>query len=459
MESKNITLVNLNLYAKGIGRRSTEFNAFPLGTASLTACLEEEGFGVDFRDYQNELNSRKLFELDYFNSFLRNSSEVIGMGFSSEALPFVLISAKKLKEKNPEKKIILGGPGVGGVEEKLIESFPFIDVVVRGEAERTIVELVEAIKKEKDLSEVRGISFRKRNKAIRNKDRPRITDWSEVPFPYPEKIKVRDYCTTGVITSVGCPFNCIFCSAKPFLGEGISFKSKERVVEEIKFVLGHSRKKYFGVSDLNFLSNRKRVIDLCREMRREGVNGEFLFSSSIDLIDEGLAKELQSAGAKTAYFGVESCSNKILKRIGKNYERKSIEKVLKMSSNYFNVWSSFIYGFPFESVREFKKNIFFMEYFNQLNPKIKLDMHLACPFPNTMLYKMHSNEMSFSPELPSDIINSFLVNCRYGKELETRKKMIQLIKAHPDIFSGFYYFKKARLKEKNHIITEMKGRK
>ena len=70
----NVFLVNMNLHYKGLADRSTELNDFPLGIASLTACLEEKGFSVDFRDYQTELNSRKVLCLDKVNSFLRNSS-------------------------------------------------------------------------------------------------------------------------------------------------------------------------------------------------------------------------------------------------------------------------------------------------------------------------------------------------------------------------------------------------
>jgi len=108
----------------------------PLGPLYLTRALEDAGLEVDFRDYQL-CPVKDPFDLNEFLDFMKDPSPVIGLSCMANLLPFTILAAKALKERYPDKKIILGGVGSKSVEDKILRRFPWIDIISRGEGELT----------------------------------------------------------------------------------------------------------------------------------------------------------------------------------------------------------------------------------------------------------------------------------------------------------------------------------
>ena len=128
----DLTLVNLNMLFMRYGEQIERERHVPLGCLYLTAALERAGFTVDFRDYQLS-EADDPFDVETFLAFVADPAPVVGLSCMANLLPFTLLAAQALKERYLDRKIILGGVGTKAVEDKVLNRFPWIDVIARGE--------------------------------------------------------------------------------------------------------------------------------------------------------------------------------------------------------------------------------------------------------------------------------------------------------------------------------------
>ena len=112
--SADLTLVNLNMLFMRYGEQVERERHVPLGCLYLTAALERAGFTVDFRDYQLS-DSDDPFDVEAFLSFVADPAPVIGLSCMANLLPFTLLAARALKDRYPDRKIVLGGVGTKAI--------------------------------------------------------------------------------------------------------------------------------------------------------------------------------------------------------------------------------------------------------------------------------------------------------------------------------------------------------
>ena len=159
--------------------------------------------------------------------------------------------ADAIKAIDPKATIILGGIHPTVVPDEVLKN-KNIDVVVRGEGEKTLKELVGLITNEKDYSQVQGISIRRNGNIIHNLDRPLIMELDEIPaYPFDlfEK-NLEQYSNFGaVFTSRGCPYKCIFCASRRISGHKYRVRSPEKVIEEIDVLVNQYNIKNIGIAD------------------------------------------------------------------------------------------------------------------------------------------------------------------------------------------------------------------
>jgi radical SAM superfamily enzyme YgiQ (UPF0313 family) len=140
----DITLINLNMLFMRYGEEIERERHVPLGPLYLTRALEDAGFDVDFRDYQN-VESDEPFTMETFLQFVSEPAPIIGISCMANLLPFTVLALEQLRQKYPDRILILGGVGSKSVEEKLLQRFPWIDIICRGEAELTAPELLRVL--------------------------------------------------------------------------------------------------------------------------------------------------------------------------------------------------------------------------------------------------------------------------------------------------------------------------
>jgi anaerobic magnesium-protoporphyrin IX monomethyl ester cyclase len=413
----------------------------PLGPLYLTAVLEQEGFQVDFRDYLVEgVKYDDPVKAESILAFLEGSADILACGCSSCTLPVVIHALEKLKLKNPRRTLILGGIGPTGVAGEILEHFPWIDLVIQGEGERTIVELMQRLESGRDLKDVKGIVYREGKEICINPRRERIRDLDELPFPAYHHIDLDNYTRTGLISARGCPFRCTFCDVAPFWGRDQYYtRSIGSVLEEVRLLKEEYHQEMVTLFDETFPISRRRVKEFCRGLKESKLNVRWTCSARISPMSEALLREMKEADCFMVFYGVESGSDRVLKQTKKGYTRQQAEQVIDTSLKYLFVNAFFMWGFPFETMADFHQTLAFVD--QTAKKGVIPVVHIVNSLPLSELYIRYKDNLGFSPKLYEDSL------------LMRHPEIVALIESHPHIFPGFYHCDPLIL-EKYHIARQ-----
>ena len=438
----DITLVNLNMLFMRYGEEIERELHVPLGPLYLTRALEDAGFRVDFRDYQC-VESDDPFDMQVFLDFLRDPAPVIGLSCMANLLPFTLLAIRALREAYPDRRIVLGGVGTKAVEEKILTRFPWVDVICRGEAERTGPELLRALLDGSDPGGVAGVSARGGDGAVVHAaDRPRIANLDTIPFPAFEKIDLPRYAGYGMMTSRGCPYPCTFCSVAPVWNLESYSRGPKNIVDEMEFLHREAGVRLFLFQDEFFVSGKRQVMDFCRELASRGIDVHWKAFGRVNLVDEDMMRAMADCGCVELRFGIESGSDRVLQAIKKGFTTaQALDVVPKAVDIFRRVDAFFVWGFPFETLDDFHQSLFQMVSFRMLGARILPS--LLSLLPQTEIYREWSakKELEFCPYLFPEFVFTGHEVCRGGQiELPERYTgYFDLILKNPDIFSGFFH--------------------
>jgi len=356
----------------------------PLGLAYLASVLREKhevkivdsnAFNYNMEDVRMEL--KKFYP------------DVVGITSTTPSVPQAYKVAKIAKQVRDDCLVVLGGPHVSFLPVQTLKECEYVDVVVKGEGEATIKELIEAIERRKTLKDVKGITFRKGNRIVDNPARSFIRNIDEIPFPSRDLLPMDRYHAYGVryatvITSRGCPFRCCFCVSSRLFGGCWRARSPENVLEEIKIIYDEYKTRNIEFMDDTFTLNQKRAEKICEGIIREGLDIAWGASSRVDTITRRLAEKMRKAGCWILFLGIESASQKILDWIGKKITIEQIRKAVKTIKRAgIEVLGSFIIGFPGETVNSVRQTISFAK-------KLDLDyaeFSILTPYPGTPIYE------------------------------------------------------------------------
>jgi radical SAM superfamily enzyme YgiQ (UPF0313 family) len=416
----------------------------PYGLLYLAAVLEDEGYTVDVRDYQTH-TCDDPWEYTNFLQFLKGSSDIIGATTYSFNLPFLVKAFTALKEDDPEKVIILGGIGATGVCRELMETFPCIDIVVRGEGEKTLPALLSARNTSTPLRDVRGITYRDHEQVCTTPDQHRIASLDDLPHPAFDKIDFSDYLVPNIMYSRGCPFLCGFCDIAPYWGRKNSKRSLSNFIEEIRILSDRYNQKRIAIVDDTFVLSKKRVLKFCEALKKEGLDIEWGCYGRVDLMDEEIIQEMVGAGCKKIYYGIESGNNEVLAKMKKGFTIEQALKTIDISLKYFEVvQTSFVWGFPFETLEQFHDTFFTIIHLAMKGTAVKAV--LLTPFPLSDLYTQYKDTLKFSEEMcPSLYLAGF----------HDKPEIKALIKEYKEVFPSFYYYNVGDVEEKYRLSREM----
>jgi len=416
----------------------------PYGLLYLAAVLEEEGYTVDVRDYQTH-TCPDSWETSYFLEFLKDSSDIIGATTYSFNLPFLMKAFTELKEDNPEKKIILGGIGATGVYTELMENFSCVDVIVRGEGEKTLPELLSAFEKDTSLKEIGGLTYRENNTVMTTPDQKRFASLDDLPYPAFDKIDFNQYLVPNIMYSRGCPFQCTFCDIAPYWDRKNSKRSLTHFLGEIKILTEEYHQKRIAIVDDTFVLSRKRVLKFCEALKRENLDFEWGCYGRVDLMDEDMIQKMADSGCKKVYYGIESGSNKVLQKMKKGFTIEQGLKAIDISLKYFDVvQTSFVWGFPFETMEQFHDTFFTIIHLARKGTAVKAV--LLTPFPLSALYQEYKHTLNFSEEICPSL---------YMAGFHDKPEIIALIKAYKNVFPSFYFYDTGDVQEKYQLSKEL----
>ena len=438
----DVTVANLNmLYVRYVDRVEQEVH-LPLGPLHVARSLEDAGFKVDFRDYQLSAAPKGLTTAA-MGRFLDGCAPVLLVSCMANLLPFTLLALRSFKTDHPDVFVALGGVGPASVEERILELCPWIDAVGFGEGEKYVPILVNAAMEEKPaLASVPSIVWNDRGQFRRNSPAQRLAQLDSLPYPAYHLVDVSKYKGINMLSSRGCPFPCTFCSVAPIWGRHPVLRSPESIVAEMRFLHDRHGAELFLFQDEYFVSSAQRVQAICSAIRKEGLQVRWKAFGRIDLTDAGTMEAMARAGCVEIRYGVESGSDKVLKRIRKGFDSRAALDVLSLASGIFpGVDAFYMWGFPFETSADFNHTMVHMLSARAMG--VRILPSLLSYLPQTTLYEELKDEVDFEfcPELFPEYMLTGLETCVDGRMVvaEEHQPVYDFINEHPDVFPGFFH--------------------
>jgi anaerobic magnesium-protoporphyrin IX monomethyl ester cyclase len=303
---------------------------FSQGLGYIVAVLVNEGYDVTIynQDIHHYPESHLLKYLD------DNEFDVVGLGFIAGYYQYQK-SLKISEAINKSKKrpfYIIGGHGPTPEPEYFLRKTG-ADAIVMGEGEMTIIKLLEAIKSNKTLSNIKGIAFRNGSEVVINERRPLIKDIDSIPFPAYDKFPMEYYrlirmphCSNKdfiipVLSGRGCTFKCNFCYR---MDEGFRPRSNETIIDEIKMLKKDYGITYIVFSDELLMSSHERTISLCNDFVKNNLEIKWCCSGRLNYAKKETLRLMKKAGCVFIHYGIEAMDDNILRIMNKALTTKQI---------------------------------------------------------------------------------------------------------------------------------------
>jgi anaerobic magnesium-protoporphyrin IX monomethyl ester cyclase len=416
-------------YFKPANDRSV-FRFPPLGISYIAASLIGAGHEVQLLDCTFIEKQQAL------QKALSARAEVVGIYCMVTMLEDCLWLARQLR--NSARLLIVGGPLPTCDPQAFLDDF---DVIVRGEGERTVVELLQAYSTGGDISSIPGLALRNKNRidgkdnleTVFTPDRPFIDAVDNLPFPARHLLpndnyiqfgkKKYGYSITTIMSTRGCPYDCEFCS-NVIYGGTYRERSAQNVVDEVQqaLELGYDR---ISFADDVFTLRKKRVLEICAEIKWRGLHFYWECLARVDSIDDASYQEMYHAGCRRVYFGIESGDDQTLKLMNKKITiEEARHAVLAAHQAGMEVGAFFILFYPGESNESVLKTLQFATSL----PLDYLGLTMPYPLPGTALYERVKSQIKRDWHPGESIFGSHVLI--YRGDFSETKMWFGIIKGH-----------------------------
>lgn len=360
----------------------------PLGIAYMAGVLQENNIDVEILDASAEDMDFK----DVEKELLKRKPDLVALTALTPTIGRALETAQVVKETLPDSIVIMGGyhPTFNFIETLEDEN---VDIVIRGEGEYIMLNLVQALENQSSLHDVKGIVFEDKNskEIVVNPEAPLIQDLDELPFPALNLLPMKKYRLldmdthmTTMITTRGCPMQCSFCSSAAMHGKKIRERSVENIVDEIEYLKTNYDIDTIAFMDDTFTLKKRKVMAICDEILKRNIEIMWGCTSRVDTLDEKLLKKMKEAGCITIFIGVESADQQQLDNMCKNTTIAKIENAFKIAHKLkIRTIASVALGMPGDTKEIMNKTVKFV---HKLKPNYAI-YSLATPYPGTRFYK------------------------------------------------------------------------
>jgi radical SAM superfamily enzyme YgiQ (UPF0313 family) len=289
----------------------------------------------------------------------------------------------------------MGGAHATMLPEETMVTGPAIDIIVKGEGDETILDLLKALESDIPLGAVAGIYYRSEGTIRQTTERASGVDMDLLPFtafhllpwklyrPHPPHGMSMPF--AAVVTSRGCPYHCAFCS-KPVFGTKFRGQSADRVVDELAYLQDRFGVKEIAFYDDSFTLDKKRTHAIADKIISSGLKISWTCETRVNLVDRELLRHMKQAGCYAVAYGIESASPEILKTLHKDTTLQQVEEaILNSREAGLQVIGYFMLGSPGETPETIQQTIAFSK-------KLKVDFaqfSVTTPFPGTELYDMY----------------------------------------------------------------------
>jgi anaerobic magnesium-protoporphyrin IX monomethyl ester cyclase len=400
-----IVLINSPLQNYGKVKKNEYYTTPPLGLGYLATIAKNLNCNVKLIDAEAlGLSPKEIIE-----QTIAYNPDAIGVNITAPTLELTKSFIKSIKQKTGAITLA-GGPDATIRPEIVLKAIPTVDMVVRGEGERTLEELINNGFKP---DAVKGVSFRRKEEIVHNSPRELITNLDSLPFidrtffvndPYKEDEKLK-----SVITgSRGCPYSCTFCAAPATSGRNIRTRSISNVVNEMELL-----QQEYGIDSIHFIDNdfiynKSRILSFASELEKRDLNINWRALARVDLVSKfgkGFLERMKQTGCYQLVFGVESGSQRILDSVKKGTTPEEAKEAVRLCKEVgIKTKAYYMFGFPTETVQEMEQT---------LNHAKELNTDIACfllvkAYPGTEMYnqlaeRYGENELQKYSHLQSEV--------------------------------------------------------
>ncbi|MFZ4855148.1 MAG: radical SAM protein [Desulfuromonadaceae bacterium] len=382
-------------YQSGLSHRNDSYiSILPTGLCYLHACLQEAGYTSLLANFSAWSSAEIIHELLLFKP------DIVGISQWTHNRHHSIELAGLCRNALPASIVVMGGGHATFCYEDILTENSPVDVVVRGEAEITLLELVAAGHAKSLWQNIPGLAFRTEGRIVVTPPRKSIDNLDSLPLPARYlgiSIGVDlEMQSEFIVTTRGCPSTCFFCSSPDFWGKKVRFRSPGAIVEEILFIRQKYGLIYFSIRDDTFTADRKRVLEFCRLLQEKEVNILWNCQSRVTAIDEELLVQMKRAGCECIQLGVESGSPRILQQLGKKILPPQIEKACSLIREIgINLSVYLISDVPGETNDDIIKTV---ELVRHIHPDDGYVSPLAY-YPGTQLFKEAVASRSITPDI------------------------------------------------------------
>jgi radical SAM superfamily enzyme YgiQ (UPF0313 family) len=405
----------------------------PLCLLSLASPLLEAGFRVSLIDgaIHSDLEGAVARELD----------EGLCLGISVLTGPMIgsaIKVSRMVRQIRPDLPIVFGGWHPSLLPDQTL-SPDFVDVVVRGQGELTLVELAQRLKEGRSLEGLRGTSFKAGDRIVRNPERP-VENINNLPAPafdradFDAYARVRGLRELGYATSVGCPYACNYCTDQVFYKRRFNAYRADRVVREVAELVSRYRLTDVAFLDSNFPVDVKRALAIARGFVESQVKFRWTVQASTDLLCRMSDEEvclLGKSGLLHMGFGTESASQDVLALMNKKHQRVDdiFETARKTEQAGIRVTFNIILGYPGETEADRVETFRIMSDLARRHSNVSFSPNIFTPYPGIPIWpqlrQMGVREPQSLEEWESLPLGKNVLPWLRGTELERLHRMLE----------------------------------
>jgi len=401
-----ILLVNPATGHAKLDKPGKTYCTLPNGILYIAAVLEKHGYEVMV--YDNNIDLRQPAD------FLSFKPDLIGFAtLTGPDINGAIEQSIAFKKLLPGVKIVWGNVHASILPEQVLKE-PFVDFVVIGAGEYTLLELVDYLeKKQGNLGDIKGIAYRENGGVKVNLQRPFIKDLNELPDPAWHLVDMKKYSAVSLNTSRGCPFRCTFCYNLPFHKGYTAVLPAERVISQMEHLKKKYNVKFIRFFEDNFTFDRKRLRRFCQLMIEKKLNVKWDTEARADLSREEIAL-MARAGCVSVGLGVETGSQRMLKFLCKGIDLEKMEKTFwELVKHKITPRLYLMEKIPTETVDDFNKT---QRLIKRLDRPPYIYMSFV-PYPGTPLFDYCVEKNLIKPPVKTDQWGDFTIQSAINANL------------------------------------------
>jgi len=395
-ESLDLLLINPGNRLSQFGNVSKYATvAQPLGLAMLASFIKKRNYSLKIIDAEVE----NITPEETFLQVEKYNPRLVGLTAFTTKMTAAGKILSLIKERKPEIKTVIGGHHPSALPEKTLEE-EAVDFVIKGEGYSPITQLLDSLKNSQDLQDFKipGLYYNKNGENFSNPP-AKLADLNDLLLPSwdllpMEKYRAHHWQTWNrgnknsfglVFSSLGCPFDCEFCSVNVVYGKrGARNLTPESFVEQIDHLVQNHNTEHIEIIDDTFTLNSKRVEEICDILIDRDYNLNMWCFARSDRTDPKMLIKMKKAGINWAFMGIESGTDETLKEVSKRQNIKQIkEAVNKIKDSGIYLGGNFVFGLPGDTYETMQQTL---DLALEITPEWA-NFFIPMAYPGTALYE------------------------------------------------------------------------